>query len=204
MISTDQQYVPAQTPGIQQQTNYLKGGGFLECDWRDQKGDPTRGGRYRAEYDKFSDRDVGAYSFYELNLDAQQYIPLFDGKRVIALHAATWLTDTNSTQAVPFYMQPTLGGPDDMRGFRPFRFYDNNAELIQGEYRWEASSTLDLALFADGGKVFNDWQQWNYHNIEGSFGFGVRFKMQNSVGLRIDTGFSHEGFQVWFRVANPF
>lgn len=203
-ISTDQQYSPAQTPGIQQQTNYLKGGGFLDYDWRDKKGDPTRGGRYRAEYDKFSDRDVGAYSFYELTLDAQQYIPLFDGKRVIALHAASWLTDTNSTQTVPFYMQPTLGGPDDMRGFRPFRFYDNNAELVQGEYRWEASSTLDLALFADGGKVFHDWDQWNVHNLEGSFGFGVRFKMQNSVVLRIDTGFSHEGFQVWFRVANPF
>ena len=53
---------------------------------------------------------------------------------------------------MPFYQQPTLGGPDALRGFRPFRFYDNNAVLVQGEYRWEASRSLDVALFADGGK----------------------------------------------------
>jgi|HubBroStandDraft_6_1064221.scaffolds.fasta_scaffold89843_2 hypothetical protein len=203
-ISTDEQYGPDVTPGINRQTNYLQGGGFVEYDWRDLPGDPTSGGRYRAEYSKFSDRDLGAYSFYSVNLDAREYIPLFDGKRVIALHGESWLTDTNNSQAIPFYMQPTLGGPDTMRGFRPFRFYDNNAVLVQGEYRWEASETLDLALFADGGKVFHDWQQWNLHNIEGSFGFGLRFKGPAGVAYRIDTGFSHEGFQVWFRVGNPF
>ena len=203
-IPTQDQYGPQNTPGIQQQTNYLKGGGFLQYDWRDKPGDPTRGGRYRAEYDKLSDRDVGAYSFYQLNLDAQQYIPLFGGKRVIALHGETWPTDTNATQTVPFYMQPTLGGPDTMRGFRPFRFYGNNAVLVQGEYRWEASSTLDLAIFADGGKVFQNWDQLNLHDIESSFGFGLRIKSLSAVVLRIDTGFSHEGFQVWFRVSNPF
>ncbi len=148
--------------------------------------------------------DVGAYSFFQVHLDAREYIPLFNGKRVIALHGETWLTDASPTQVVPFYMQPSLGGPDTMRGFRPFRFYDDNAVLIQGEYRWEASSLLELALFADGGKVFHRWEQWNLHDIEGSFGFGLRFKTQSTVALRIDTGFSHEGFQVWFRVSNPF
>jgi Omp85 superfamily domain len=203
-ISTDQQYGPAVVPGINRQTNYLQGGGFVQYDWRDEAGDTTSGGRYRAEYSRFSDRDAGAYSFYAVNLDAREYIPLFHRKRVIALHGQTWLTDTNGSQVVPFYMQPTLGGPDTMRGFRPFRFYDNNAVLIQGEYRWEASEVLDLALFADGGKVFHNWDQWNLHQIEGSFGFGLRFKGASGVALRIDTGFSHEGFQVWFRTGNPF
>jgi len=105
---------------------------------------------------------------------------------------------------VPFYMQPSLGGPDTLRGFRPFRFYDNNAVLMQGEYRWEASSVLDLAIFADGGKVFHNWEQWNLHNIEGSFGFGLRIKSLTGVALRIDTAFSHEGFQICFRTGNPF
>jgi outer membrane protein assembly factor BamA len=203
-ISTQDQYSPEVTPGIQQQTSYLKGGGFVQYDWRDKPGDPTQGGRYRAEYDKLSDEQFNAYSFYELNLDAQQYIPLFDGKRVIALHGETWLTDTNATQSVPFYMQPTLGGPDTLRGFRAFRFYGDNAVLIQGEYRWEASSVLEIAIFADGGKVFQNWNELNLHNIEGDFGFGLRFKSATGTALRIDTGFSHEGFDVWFRVSNPF
>jgi hypothetical protein len=203
-ISSDRQYGPSVAPGIDRQTNYLKAGGFVAYDWRDRPGDSTYGGSYRAEYVKFSDQQVGAYSFYRLNLDAKQFIPLFNRKRVIALHAASWLTDTNRNQVVPFYMQPTLGGPDTMRGFSPFRFYDNNAVLVQGEYRWEASSVLGLALFADGGKVFHDWEQWNLHKLEGSFGFGLRIKTGSTVALRIDTGFSHEGVQVWFRVANPF
>ena len=203
-ISTDQQYGPQVTPGIERQTNYLKGGGFVDYDWRDQIGEPTNGGRYRAEYARLSDRDLDAFSFYELKLDATQYIPLFNHKRVIALHGATWLTDTNATQTVPFYMQPSLGGPDTLRGFRPFRFSDNNAVLMQGEYRWEASSVLALAVFADGGKVFHNWEQWNLHNIEGSFGFGLRIKSLTGVALRIDTAFSHEGFQICFRTGNPF
>lgn len=203
-ISTQDQYSPDVTPGIQQQTSYLKGGGFVQYDWRDKPGDPTEGGRYHAEYDKFSDQNFDAYSFYELNLDAQQYIPLFDGKRVIALHGETWLTDTNATQTVPFYMQPTLGGPDTLRGFEAFRYYGNNAVLIQSEYRWEASSVLDLALFADGGKVFQNWNELNFHKLESDFGFGLRFKSASATALRIDTGFSHEGFKVWFRVMNPF
>ena len=153
---------------------------------------------------EFSDQNFDAYSFYELNLDAQQYIPLFDGKRVIALHGETWLTDTNATQTVPFYMQPTLGGPDTLRGFEAFRYYGNNAVLIQSEYRWEASSVLDLALFADGGKVFQNWNELNFHKLESDFGFGLRFKSASATALRIDTGFSHEGFKVWFRVMNPF
>ena len=203
-ISSERQFGPVGTPGIDRQTNFLKGGGFLDFDWRDKPGDPTRGGSYHAEYARLSDQDVGAYSFYQLKLDTRQFIPLFNGKRVIALHAATWLTDTNVTQRVPFYMQPVLGGPDTMRGFEPFRFYDNNALLLQGEYRWEASSVLDLALFADGGKVFHNWEQWNLNRLEGSFGFGFRIKSETGVALRIDTGFSREGFQIWFRAGNPF
>jgi outer membrane protein assembly factor BamA len=203
-ISTDRQFGPSAAPGIQKQTNYMQGGGFVEYDWRDKLGDPTSGGRYYAEYSKLSDRDVGAYSFYRVSLDARQYIPFFHGKRVIALRGATWLTDTRGNQLVPFYMQPTLGGAETMRGFRPNRFYDNNGVLIQGEYRWEASTVMDLALFADGGKVFHNWEQWNLHRIEGSFGFGVRIKSMSGVPLRIDTGFSREGFQVWVRAGNPF
>ena len=51
-ISTQDQYSPDVTPGIQQQTSYLKGGGFVQYDWRDKPGDPTEGGRYHAEYDR--------------------------------------------------------------------------------------------------------------------------------------------------------
>jgi len=138
-----------------------------------------------------------------LDLDATQYIPLFNHTRVIALRGASSLTDTNSSQLVPFYLQPTLGGPDTLRGFRFQRFYGNNSVMVSGEYRWFCSPLLDVAAFADGGKVFNDWKEWNLHNLESDVGFSLRFKGRtgNSV-FNLDTGFSHEGFQIWFHVNN--
>jgi hypothetical protein len=102
-ISSDRQYTPEQAPGIEEQTNYLTGGGFVQFDWRDRTGDATQGGKYRAEYTKFSDYELGRYSFYRLNLDASEYLPLFNGKRVIALHGRTSLSDTR------FDENPLLG-----------------------------------------------------------------------------------------------
>jgi hypothetical protein len=54
------------------------------------------------------------------------------------------------------------------------------------------------------GLPSNSCAEPNFHAIESDVGFGVRIKSLNAVVMRIDTGFSHEGFQVWFRVSNPF
>ena len=38
---------------------------------------------------------------------------------------------------MPFYLMPTLGGNDTLRGFREYRFRGPHAILLQAEYRWE-------------------------------------------------------------------
>jgi hypothetical protein len=63
---------------------------------------------------------------------------------------------------------------------------------------------LDTVIFADGGKVFPRRGQLNFSNIEGSAGFGLRFNARNAVFLRLDVGFSHEGFMVWVKFGNIF
>lgn len=199
-ISTEQQFGPAVAPGIEQQTNFWRGGGALEYDWRNSRSDPTSGGRYSAQYVRYLDKNLGQYSFLRLDLDATQYLPLFNRTRVIALRGASSLTTTSGNQRVPFYLQPTLGGPDSLRGYRFNRFYGDNSTLASAEYRWQASPILQMVAFADGGKVFNRWEQWNFHNIESDVGFGLRFRGQSGTVLSFDTGFSHEGFQVWFRM----
>jgi hemolysin activation/secretion protein len=105
-------------------------------------------------------------------------------------------TFTGSGQTVPFYMQPMLGGSDDLRGYRPFRFRGDNLLLFNAEYRWEVFSGLDMALFGDAGKVYMDKSHFSLKNLESNVGFGFRFNARNSVFLRIDVGFSHEGYQV--------
>ena len=202
-ISTGEQFGPDVTPGIDQQTGFLRGGGLVEYDWRDNSSSATSGGKYSAQFVRYLDQNLGRYSFYRLDLDAWQYIPLFNHTRVIALHAASSLTDTNGAQQVPFYLQPTLGGPDTLRGFGFERFYGNNSTIATAEYRWDASPILQMVAFTDGGKVFNNWQQWNFHDIQTDVGFGFRFRGRSSRNvLSFDTGFSHEGFQIWFGLNN--
>jgi outer membrane protein assembly factor BamA len=204
-ISTEKQFSPEVAPGIDHQTNFWRGGGLLEYNWLDNSSSPTSGGKYSAQYVRYLDQNLGRYSFLRLDLDAWQYVPLFNHTRVIALHGASSLTTTNSTQQVPFYLQPALGGPDTLRGYRVNRFYGNNSTMVTAEYRWDASPILQMVAFADGGKVFNNWEQWNFHNIQTDVGFGLRFRGRSARNVfSFETGFSHEGFQIWFRMNNAF
>src|ERR1051326_5761093 len=105
--STDTLFTEQTTPGIQFQTNYLQGGGFLQYDWRDNPGGPRRGGNYRAQYSVFSDIDRRRYSFDRVDLEAQQYISFFNQRRVIALRGRIEATEPHAGEQVPFYLQPT-------------------------------------------------------------------------------------------------
>lgn len=203
-ISTEQQYSPRQTIGIDRQTEFLQGGVFAEYDYRDIPGGPRSGGFYRTHFSYNKDTDLELHTHRKLDIEAQQYIPMFNQRRVIALRGRSELTWKNRGQTLPFYMQPTLGGSNDLRGFRPFRFYGDNMMVLNAEYRYEVFSGLDMAVFADAGKVFQDKKDWNFADLEGSYGIGMRFNARNAVFLRIDAGFSHEGFQVWVKFNNVF
>jgi outer membrane protein assembly factor BamA len=202
-ISSEQQFGPGVAPGIDRQSNFLRGGGAVEFDRRDRPSNPTSGGRYSAQYVRFLDRNATNSSFYKVDLDAAEYFSMFNGTKVLALHGATSLTDSGGGR-VPFYLQPTLGGSETLRGYRAFRFYGDNSVMVNAEYRWELSPVVDMVAFVDAGKVFNRWSQLNLHSLESDVGFGFRFKYRSQVALALDTGFSHEGFQIWFRVNSLF
>ena len=76
--------------------------------------------------------------------------------------------------------------------------------VMNVEYRWEAFSGLDVALFGDAGKVFNSSREFNFKDLEKSYGFGFRFNTAKSVFLRIDTAFSNEGPRVFLKFGHVF
>jgi hypothetical protein len=202
--STETVFGSEQVPGITHQTDFLHGGALASYDWRDNPGGGKYGGYYEARFDYFADRDLEAHTFRRLTLEAQQYIPFFNRRRVIALRAKTLLTYENAGQTLPFYMQTFVGGPNDLRGFQFGRFWDNNALVLNGEYRWEIFTGLDGALFFDAGKVFPRPGQLNFRDLKGSGGFGFRANVRNATFLRMDVGFSREGFQIWFSFNDVF
>jgi outer membrane protein assembly factor BamA len=197
--SAETVYTPREAPGIDLQTNFLRTANSVDLDFRDLPGDPHDGSRLVIRYLHYADLRDGPYSFSRVSVAGEHYIGFLNKKRTFGFRAATDLTFPGPNEVVPFYLQPTLGGPDDLRGFRLYRFNGDNLVLFNGEYRWEISTGFDTALFADAGKVFDRAHQISLSSLETSGGFGFRFKIRDKVVMRIDTGFSREGFQTWVR-----
>ncbi len=203
-VSSEVIYNEATTPGITNQPSFFRGGGYVEFDTTDVRTGPRSGTYVGANYSHYFDRETGRYSFDRLDLDLQQYIPLFNKRRVIALRNRTSSAWAGTGKVVPFYMQPVVGGSDHLRGFRPYRFYDNSAMTWNAEYRWEVFAGMDMALFYDAAAVAPRIKDLSFRNLETSWGFGFRGNARNSVFLRLDVGFSHEGWQIWFKFNDAF
>jgi outer membrane protein assembly factor BamA len=192
------------SPGFDRQPNFARWGTFAQLDYRDSNLGARSGGNYSIRYDDFRDQDFDRFGFRRIDMEAQQYIPFFNKRRVIALRARTVQSFARNGRTVPFYQQASLGGGDDLRGFRPYRFHDNNMNLFNAEYRWEVFSGLDMAIFGDAGQVNHERWKLSVRNLETSVGFGFRFNVRNAPFLRLDFGFSHEGFQIFLKFNGIF
>ncbi|MGE0406430.1 MAG: BamA/TamA family outer membrane protein, partial [Candidatus Korobacteraceae bacterium] len=175
-----------------------------QFDYRDDSFGPKAGGNYVFQYSWYNDRQLGAFDFRRMDVDLQQYIPFFNKTRRIALRAKATFTESDAGQSVPFYLQPILGGSDDLRGYRFFRFSDRNMVVYNAEYQWEIFSGQEGAVFADAGKVMPRRGLLGISNLESDAGFGLRFNVRNRTFLRFDIAFSQEGFQMWFKFNDIF
>jgi len=61
------------------------------------------------------------------------------GMRTLAFRARNETTFHADGQQVPFYLQPTLGGPNDLRGYERYRYYGNGSLCSSGEYKWSVA-----------------------------------------------------------------
>lgn len=173
-------------PGLDAQPAFGYTDVFAAFDYRDARGNARSGGYYTIAWRRVSDLDLGRYSFRSIDARAQQFIPIFDKKRVFALQARLMTTDTAEHQRVPFYWKPTVGGGHSVRSVRDFRFRDDNAMFFNVEYRWEAFSPLDMALFADWGTVAPTRGDLRFSDLTRGYGIGFRFNTAKAVFFRAD------------------
>lgn len=202
--STEDLLNATSTPGLGTQTDFMKVELSAAFDWRDQPSHPRVGGRYAVSAAQFDDRDLGQFDFHRVDVSLQQYVPLASRYRVLALRAEGVFTNADSGQAVPFYLQPTLGGARNLRGFREFRFRDENSLLLGAEYRWEAWWALDGALFVDAGTVAPSRRGLSLGDMEVGYGIGFRFHSNSAIVTRLDLAFSREGFVPLLRFEHVF
>jgi outer membrane protein assembly factor BamA len=197
-------FSPATTPGLADQPDFLYGEGYVELDRRDFPGNPRSGGRHRLTVSTYRDRDSKQHSFRRVDAEAMQLFPFFDKRRVIAIRAVAALTDADSGNDVPFFLMPSVGGPETLRGFRERRFTDRNLLLFNAEYRYEIFAALDMALFVDAGSVAPRVEELSLRHLETDYGIGFRFGTRANLILRFDIGLGGEGTRYFVKFGPAF
>jgi hypothetical protein len=191
-------------PGLRTQPSFLHADVSIAADWRDHPGHPTSGGLYRATAANYSDRDAGTNTFRRYEVEASQFIPLFTRNWVLAVHAWEVFSDTSSGHVVPFYLLPSLGGQNTLRGYYDYRFHDKDMQSFNAESRWALFAHVDVAAFVDAGKVASRAGDLDFKHLKKSYGAGLRVHNASSTLARLDIGHSTEGWRVLFKMTDPF
>ena len=189
-------------PGIAQQTSLLHGGVGVEADTRDHPSRPTRGGFYRAAAQAFADRDLHQFSFRRYEAEGLQIVPILGERWGLAVHGWSVFSDTSADNSVPFYLLPSLGGSNTLRGYDDYRFHDRNMLVVNVESRWALLTHVDLALFADAGNVGARASDLNVDKTW--YGGGLRVHDRTSTLAVLDIARSREGWQAIFKLSDPF
>jgi hypothetical protein len=202
--STDKIFNEANTPSLEKQSNFITGTASVTANLTSPSFSNPKGLVLEAQDTQFWDQSGNNSSFHLLQTQATYYVPFINGMRTLAFRARNETTFHSDGQQVPFYLQPTLGGPNDLRGYERYRFYDNGSSVLSGEYRWSVAGSLEMALFGDGGNVYGRPGLIGFRDLRGDGGFGMRFKSKQQEIMRFDVGFSPEGVKVWFVFNNAF
>jgi len=180
-------------PGLGADLSYNVTRGGVAVDWRDSPGYSTKGGFYRATWERHNETASHLNSFDLQEFEIVQLLPLVREQFVLAARGLMTLTSTESGSSVPVMLSPYLGSGSTLRGFATRRFTDRNRVLLTGEYRWRPSRYLDMAVFMDAGQVAADRKQFQTRAFETSWGLGARFHGPLFTALRVEVARGREG-----------
>jgi outer membrane protein assembly factor BamA len=186
-------FTPADTPGLElDQFKYVNSTARAVYDWRRRLGYGGSGGLYRIQFDDFRETDHDQYSFRSLEAEVRQLFPLMRANWVVALRGVATITDVDATEAVPYFMLPSLGGGSTLRGFPDFRFRDRNRLVMNAELRWTPARFIDMAMFYDTGKVAARKADLDLSDLEDSYGIGMRIIGPKGYAFRVEVAHSRE------------
>jgi hypothetical protein len=193
--ATQQVFTEAQAPGLTRRPTFLHTGAFVDADFRDQPGNPSRGAVYHVAVGNWNDRALHQFDFRRLEASATQFVPLSANHRhVISGRIGLALVNNASDEQVPFYFLPYVGGSDTVRGYREFRFMDENALWLSGEYAWTPRPHVSVIPFVDAGKVTHRWDQMDLGGLKTGYGIGFAIHTPKQQLARIDFAYG-EGFR---------
>jgi outer membrane protein assembly factor BamA len=193
-------------PQATRPTRFVTLGAELGGDWRDSKGQPSRGGEaYLWLGYNHGTGQSDRLRFYHAAADLRYYLNLFR-KRILAFRLLLEARETTSgSPPLPFYLLSKLGGRKTLRGYDTYRLVDNDAALFTVEYRYPIWDVLDAFLFYEEGQVFPNlrrdftWRGWRY-----SAGGGLRVWRSAGVIFHTQIAFSAETTRFYFELGTDF
>lgn len=167
-------------------------------DTRNQIGHPTKGGETYISYEWSRELEGDELGYGKFTFDLRRYLDLFYG-RVLALRTKAELTYDIEGREVPFFRLAALGGVDNLRGYRPVRFRDDDMILFGAEYRFHIHPNAVAMLFLEEGRVFRNLvQDFSLKQYKYSYGCGIRLVSSKDLVAVIEFAKSAEQFRFGF------
>ena len=227
VVSIDQKYTESTAPGLTSQPPFVHGQLFLRPHTRFLARFEIN---YKVAYGFYQDSDTGHYSFrrFEANLEHRFYPEKRKHGGVIEQNyfSVRWrysASDTSSGNAVPFYLQETLGGSDidnqpTLRAFKDYRFRGPYLLMVQAQYDRKVCqacapckegiirtvcSHLGLFLGYDAGNVALKRGDLDLSKMRQSFGGGTAIYLGKDVVFRMAVALGGgEGTHPYFVIPN--
>jgi hypothetical protein len=194
-LSIEEIFNPTTAPLLGEDPRYLRGQASATAFWRGSPGYSRSGGVYRIAYEQFNPQRGDGSSFGLVHTEIVQHAPILRDTWVLSFRARGD-SIVNPSDVVPFFLMPTLGGGNTLRGFATHRFVDRHALLLSGEFRWLPNRrVVDMALFVDAGKVAPVLDDIRLNDMHVDYGVGLRFHTPTDTVLRFDLAKSREGFR---------
>jgi hypothetical protein len=195
----------ALVPGFSEGTQFVRTSAAVHLDLRDNLVRPTIGALINAEADYSHGIAHDDSSYFRVRGDASLDINLWRHSHVLVLRAATELVLPVGKAVVPFSELSTLGGPNDLRGFRLQDFRDFSSLIATAEYRWPILGWVDSAVFVDYGGVFGQrYQRFGATQMQPDVGFALRLHSRDRfyVKAQFAYGFDGGGWQIYLTGQN--
>jgi hypothetical protein len=187
---------------LSSQPDFLRGEASITADTRDHRYYPTSGLFYRAAVTTFRDQSDGTFSFLQYEGEAAHFIPVAHRNWILALRGWIVASDVPGGNDVPFYMLPSLGGHNTLRGYQNYRFHDRYLLAANAESRFAIFEHLDGAVFVDAGNVAPRASDLNLRKVD--VGGGLRLHSARATFARFDFAYGDEGWNFVVRTSEPF
>lgn len=194
--SIERVFTPATAPLLGDNPLYLRGEASATAYWLASPGYSRSGGLGSVAYEEFNPIRGSGGTFGFLRTQVVQHVPMRRETWVISLRAGTE-SIIRKSDVVPYFLMPTLGSGDTLRGYENQRFRDRHSLLLSSELRWFPNRVgLDMALFVDMGKVAPSGSGLTLNDLKTDYGIGVRFHTPAATVLRVDVARGDEGIRL--------